>query len=47
MSDDLQAQIAAEVERISRLPLDEQPAEFNTLREQLEKALNDTASNAS
>jgi hypothetical protein len=43
MTDDLQAEIAAEVERISQLALEEQPAEFNALRERLEKALNETA----
>lgn len=43
MSNELQEQIAAEVERISQLPLDEQPAEFNALRERLEKALNETS----
>ena len=33
MSDEFQAEIANEVERISQLPLEEQPGEFNALRE--------------
>lgn len=42
MNDEFQAEIAAEVERISLMALEEQPAAFNALRERLEKALNDT-----
>jgi hypothetical protein len=43
MNENFQAEIAAEVERISALPLDEQPAAFAELRDQLEKALNQSA----
>ncbi len=43
MSEEFQAEIANEVERISQLPLEEQPGEFNALRERLERALNDSS----
>jgi hypothetical protein len=46
MNENFQAEIAAEVERISALPLDEQPAAFAELRDQLEKALNQSAQDA-
>ena len=43
MDNDFQAEIAAEVERISGLPLEEQVAAFNALRERLETELNQTS----
>ena len=47
MNENFQAEIAAEVERISALPLAEQPAAFATLRDQLEQALNQSAQDSS
>lgn len=40
MSEDLTQQINDEVARVSQLPLEEQPAAFAAIREQLEAALN-------
>ncbi|MEN9660459.1 MAG: hypothetical protein RLZZ443_388 [Actinomycetota bacterium] len=46
MNENFQAEIAAEVERISQLPLEEQPEAFAALRDQLERALNAAAQEA-
>lgn len=43
MNEDFQAEIAAEVQRISQLPLEEQPEAFSVLRDRLESALNEAA----
>lgn len=43
MDNDFKAEIAAEVERISSLPLEEQVVAFNALRERLETELNQTS----
>lgn len=40
MSEDLTAQVKEEVARVSALPLEQQPAAFAAIREQLEQALN-------
>lgn len=41
MSDNLNESVAAELERIQTLPLEEQVAAFAALRDQLEAALQD------
>jgi hypothetical protein len=46
MSEDLTAQVKEEVARVSALPLEEQPAAFAAVRDQLEKALNSDESGA-
>lgn len=46
MSEDLTAQVNEEVARVSALPLEEQPAAFAAIRDQLEKALNSDESGA-
>jgi hypothetical protein len=46
MSEDLTAQVREEVARVSALPLEEQPAAFAAVRDQLEKALNSDESGA-
>ncbi len=40
MSEDLIAQVANEVERITDLPLEEQPKAFGLIRDDLESVLN-------
>jgi hypothetical protein len=40
MSEDLIAQVANEVERITALPLEEQPNAFGLIRDELESVLN-------
>lgn len=46
MSEDLTAQVKEEVARVSELPLEEQPAAFAAIRDQLEQALNSDESGA-
>jgi hypothetical protein len=46
MSEDLTAQVREEVARVSALSLEEQPAAFAAIRDQLEKALNSDESGA-
>lgn len=40
MSEDLTQQVKEEVARVSALPLEEQPAAFAAIRDQLERTLN-------
>lgn len=40
MSQEFEQQVLAALEQIEQLPLDEQPAEINNLREKLEAELN-------
>lgn len=40
MSEDLTQQVKEEVARVSALPLEEQPAAFAAVRDQLERTLN-------
>ncbi|MEO0060671.1 MAG: hypothetical protein RL343_289 [Actinomycetota bacterium] len=40
MSEDLTQQVKEEVARVSALPLEEQPAAFASIRDQLERTLN-------
>jgi hypothetical protein len=48
MSEDLTQQVKEEVARVAALPLEDQPAAFAAIRDQLERTLNsDEDSNAS
>ncbi|MEY3677580.1 MAG: hypothetical protein RL351_807 [Actinomycetota bacterium] len=47
MSEDLTQQVKEEVARVSALPLEEQPAAFAAIRDQLERTLNSDEDNPS
>jgi hypothetical protein len=47
MSEDLTQQVKEEVARVSALPLEEQPAAFAAIRDQLERTLNSDEDNSS
>ena len=47
MSEDLTQQVKEELARVSALPLEEQPAAFAAIRDQLERTLNSDEENPS